>query len=293
MKTILITGANGFIATNFVKQYKHKYRFIKLSHVTTAGHISFTELKENLDLCSEISVILNLAGANIANQRWSEKRKDELLASRIDTTRQLVDLFNHCERQPQLISASAIGIYDFDSTNDESTVINYSYYENFSQEITKQWEQEALQYLGKTVITRFGVVLSSHGGALNKMLIPFKLGFGGKLGTGNQGFPWIALDDLMSALTLIIDDCWTGVVNLNAPKHINNVELTKAIGKVWQRPTYINLPAFLIKILYGQMGEELLLNGNEVIPKRLIEAKFNYTYPDVISCLMAIKEQSR
>ena len=146
-----------------------------------------------------------------------------------------------------------------------------------------------MHYCGKVTITRFGVVLGL-GGALSKILPPFKLGLGSKLGDGNQGFPWIALDDLLAALALVIDNTWTGVFNLTAPQQITNGQLTKAIGKLWNRSTYLNLPAFLIKLLYGQMGEELLLKGSKVIPQRLIAAKFNYSYPDIESCLIAIKE---
>lgn len=289
MKTILITGASGFIATNFMQQNAKQYSFIKLSHTEIPGHVTFAELAANSKLQAQIDVILNLAGANIGAKRWSKARKEELLTSRINTTQQIVELFNQCSNKPHLISASAVGIYAVNTSNDETTKVDYTHYANFSQQITKQWELAALHYQGSITITRFGVVLSSKGGALSKILPLFKFCLGGKLGNGQQGFPWIALDDLLAALELIIENTLTGIFNLTVPQHITNTDLTKAIGKTWHRPTCFNLPPLLIKFLYGQMGKELLLQGTRVIPQRLIDLKFNYKYPDIYSCLNAIK----
>jgi uncharacterized protein (TIGR01777 family) len=291
MKTLLITGASGFIASHFIQQFAPKYHIVKLSHTVKPGNITFNHLLADQQLQQQIDVIVNLAGANIGARRWSAMRKHELIESRLTTTRQLVKLFNQLADKPHLISASATGIYDWDSVSDETSPIDYQHYANFSQQITKQWEQAALAYQGLTAITRFGVVLSSQGGAFNKILQPFLFGIGGKVGSGKQGFPWIALSDLLAALELIIDQQLTGVFNLVAPQHINNHELSQAISHVWHKPNLVTTPAWLIQLLFGQMGKELLLNGAEVVPSRLLQLGFQYKLPNLVSCLQAIKHQ--
>ncbi len=292
MKTILITGANGFIAKNFMNKYANTYKFILLSHKAQKNHITLEELAINLALIRTVDVVINFAGANIGSKRWGISRKIELLASRVNFTENLVRLLNQHNTNCHFISASAVGIYDFNSKSDEDTPINYDVYSNFSQELTKKWEQKALNYNGLLTITRFGVVLSSKGGAFGKILLPFKLFVGGKIGDGLQQFSWIALDDLISALDFIINKKIHGVINITAPEEINNKKLTASISSVWHRPSFITVPQYLVKILWGQMGDELLLNGVYAIPKRLISLNFNFKYPDILSCLTAIKQNN-
>lgn len=292
MKNVLITGSNGYIATAFVKQFAGKYNFILLSHKTTLGHITWDELNDNRKLIQSIDVVLNLAGCNIGDKRWSVKRKEEILSSRIETTQKLVNLFNSCDKKPHLISASAIGIYNSNQINDEETKIDYSHYANFSEEITKRWESEANEYIGLRTITRFGVVFSSNGGAFPKMLKPFTLGMGGILGDGSQYMPWVALPDLLNALDFLISYEKQGVYNIVAPDMKNNAELTKLIAKTWHRTSFMTMPKFLIKVLFGQMGEELFLSSIKVSPERLIGDKFTFHYPNLDSALIAIKNKT-
>jgi uncharacterized protein (TIGR01777 family) len=291
MKTVLITGSSGFIATNFCQKFADKYKFILVSHKPQVNHITLNQLVSDDNLIKSIDVIINLAGANIANGRWTTARKNELLQSRLEVTKQLIEIFNQYNSNAHLISASAVGIYDFNTINDDNTPIDYSSFKNFSQQLTKQWEQTALGYHGLVTVTRFGVVLSGKGGAMSKMLPPFLFGLGGQLGSGQQGFPWIALDDLLSALDFIIDKKYTGVFNFTAPEQINNEQLTKYIGQVWRRPIFMKMPACMIKLLWGQMGEEFLLNGNQALPQRLINSGFKFKYPNILSCLNVIKER--
>ncbi|MBX9597547.1 MAG: TIGR01777 family oxidoreductase [Burkholderiales bacterium] len=291
MKSILITGSNGYIATEFVKQFAGKYNFILLSHKTTPEHITWDELNKNQSLIQSINIVLNLAGCNIGDKRWSVKRKREILSSRIETTQKIVNLFNVRDKKPHLISASAIGIYNSNQINDEETKIDYSHYGNFSEEITKCWESEANQYLGPRTITRFGVVFSGDGGAFPKMLKPFTLGLGGILGDGSQYMPWVALLDLLNALDFLMTYEKQGVYNIVAPAMKNNAELIKLIAKTWHKTSFMTMPKFLIKILFGQMGEELFLNSIKVSPQRLINDKFNFHYPDLESALTAIKNK--
>lgn len=290
MKTILISGANGFIARNFMHKFAGKYNFIKLSHQATAGeHITLADLQQNPQRMQQVDILLNLAGSGIGDKKWSANRKQELLASRIETTKQLVQLANQYNPQIHFISTSAIGVYPTDIECDEDTRINRQEYANFSQEITRKWETCAHNYQGQLTITRFGVVLAGSGGAFPKMLQPFKMFVGGKIGNGLQYFSWIALPDLLNALAMIIDETLLGTYNLTAPQAIRNQELSSNIATTWHRPNLFPLPEFMVKLLFGQMGEELFLNSLQVTPRKLLEKEFNFAYPDFASCAAAIK----
>lgn len=242
------------------------------------------------DLINSIDVIINLAGANIAEKRWTDNRKEILLLSRINTTRKLVMIFNQHNAKAHFISASAIGIYNTDVQNDDNTIIDYQNYSNFSQQLTKQWEMSASHYKGDLTITRFGVVLSNKNGAFPKMLKPFLFGMGGKLGNGSQYFPWISITDLLNALNWIIESRATGIYNLVAPQQITNSELSRQIAKIWHRPNWFHLPKYIIRIIFGQMGQELFLNSIFVKPTKLIENNFKFSYPTIDSFLNAIKK---
>lgn len=296
MKTILVSGANGFIATNFCQKFSSKYNFILLNHKLHAdelqgNHINLKQLSNNQKLLNSIDVVINLAGANIGAKLWTKSRKEEIISSRMVSTKCLVELFNKNNHKVHFISASAVGVYDFNLINDEYTLINYNEYKSFSQQITKEWEQQAFKYIGLTTILRLGVVLSSKGGAFEKILLPFKFGLGGKIGSGQQAFPWVALDDLLSLMELVIDKSFGGIFNVTSPHLINNEQLTYAIAKVWHRPAFIKIPAWLIKLLLGQMGDELLLKGQYVISKRLKDISFEFKYPYITNCLQTIKNQ--
>ena len=291
MKTILLSGASGFIASNFRKQFHNEYKFILLSQHKNTSSITLNELENTPELIRSIDIVINLAGANIGAKRWTTQRKQELLESRISTTKNLVRLFNEYNSEIHFISASAIGIYHPNQENKETESIDYSNYENFSQEITKKWETEALKFKGNLTITRFGVVLASNGGAFPQMLRPFLFGAGGKLGNGQQYFPWIALTDLLNALKHIIDNKLTGIYTLVAPELITNAELTKHIAQTWKRPAWFNLPQSVIRLIFGQMGQELFLNSIKISPDKLIASRYKFNYPSIAECLTAIKKQ--
>ncbi len=291
MKTILIVGANGFIASQFKKQFMHKYNFINLSHHPQFSHLTLEQLELQPELLKTIDYVINLAGANIGDKRWSSSRKECLIQSRIDTTRRLVTLLNQYQPQIYLLSASAVGIYQPDQENTEFSFIDYEYYDNFSQELTKQWELEVQKYNGPYLIARFGVVLSATGGAFPKMLDPFLKYVGGQLGTGQQYFPWVALPDLLNILDvkLLAQSC--GIYNVVAPQLITNQELCKQISGLWQRPNWLRLPAWIIKLIFGQMGQELFLNSLIVKSQKLTDEKYEFLYPEISSCLQAIKSK--
>ncbi|MCE3267900.1 MAG: hypothetical protein K0R49_152 [Burkholderiales bacterium] len=288
-KIILINGANSFIATNFMAGFSKKYNFIKLSHIPQDGHLTLDNLAVNEELLKSVFAVINLAGANIGSARWSIKRKNELLISRVNPTLQLTDLLNKVGAQAHFISASAVGIYPLKQENNEDTPINYQEFDNFSQQLTRQWESAARFYQGKLTIARFGVVLSGKGGAFPKILKPFLFYAGGPLGNGLQKFSWISLTDLIQALDYILDTSNTGIYNLVAPQIINNNQFTRHIAKMWHRPAIFKMPEKLINLLFGQMGQELFLNSLNVTPKKLLAENFNYQYPSIESCLRGIK----
>lgn len=291
MKNILITGSNGFISRSFIQKFRGQYNFILLSHKRTPSHITLEKLESDENLVSSIDLILNLSGANISEKRWTGKRKRELLESRIFITKKIVSVFNATEHKPHLISASAVGIYDENLNNDESTEIDYYSYKNFSQEITKKWELAAREYQGPLTITRFGVVLGNSGGAFPKILKPFLMYLGIILSNGSQWMTWITTYDLLKALDYIITNQHIGIYNLVAPEVTTNLQLATTISKTWNKPIIGKMPALIIRILFGQMGQELFLNSIKVSPQKLIHQGFIFKYPNIAISLNAIKNK--
>jgi uncharacterized protein (TIGR01777 family) len=280
---IAITGAKGLIGTAAATYFHAR------GHVIT--RISRQQGRLNLDPASfeDQDVVIHLAGANIAGQRWSKRYKKLLYSSRIEMTTQLCKVLANMSNPPQLfLSASAIGIYGHiepPSYVDESIVMG----DGFLYRLCSDWEHSTnlAEKVGIRVVhMRFGIVLSQKGGALGKMLPVFRFGFGGKLGSGKQMMSWIALDEVPAAMEHVINTPGlAGAVNFVAPKAVSNAEFTRVLGKVLRRPAFLPVPALAIKILFGEMGKELLLSGANVIPKRLLESGYVFRYPDLETAL--------
>jgi uncharacterized protein len=287
MKTIAITGASGFVGTNLIKHfYTKKYDVIKIQREEQKKIDTLAHIIENCD------VVINLSGANIIN-RWSEKYKKVLYSSRLDTTHALIKAFEKANKKPKLfISTSAVGIY---SNTMEHSENNFKYGDDFLSNLCQDWEKEAFKAkkLGiRTAIFRFGIVLGKNGGALYKMLTPFKLGLGGTIGNGNQAVSFIHINDLLNAYDFLIEkEALDGVFNLTAPSPTTNYGLTKALGKALHRPTFLPLPEFILNLLFGE-GAKVLTDGQRVIPKRLIENDFVFQYKDVQSTIDAIIKEN-
>ncbi|WP_072682756.1 TIGR01777 family oxidoreductase [Arcobacter sp. LA11] len=272
MKVVSITGSSGFVGTNL----KNLFESIGFKVIG----ISRSDLKDMQKLTSIISssdIVINLAGANIIN-RWSESYKKILIASRIDTTQALIEAMHNAEEKPELfISTSAVGIYKNLKCYDEE---NFDYEEDFLGKLCKTWENEALKAKEldiRTVIFRFGIVLGK-GGALAKMLTPFKLGLGGIIGNGKQDFSFIHLDDLLNAYMFIYEnENLDGIFNLTSPKSTTNSTLTKTIGKALSRPTIFPVPEFVLKMIFSE-GAKVLTDGQCVRPKRLLENGFKFKF---------------
>jgi len=224
-------------------------------------------------------IIINLAGENIASGRWSKQKKQQLIDSRILSTQFLVE---HFQKKPPklLINASAIGFYGNRGQQrlDESDTAG----NDFVSKLAIQWEQssQAIKEVGTRLVNlRTGIVISKKGGALAKMLPAFKFCLGGKIGSGNQIMSWIDINDLLMAILFIINNPYIeGPVNIVSPNSVSNQEFTRLLAKQLQRPALLPLPAFLIKLLFAEMGEELLLASTNVFPKKLVDAGFKFEY---------------
>lgn len=235
-----------------------------------------------------VDAVVHLAGENIAAGRWNDALKGRIRNSRIEGTRNLVKSIAAVEKRPSvLVSASAIGLYgDRDSeTLDENAAPG----EGFLPEVCEAWEAEAdaAAELGVRVVKiRIGLVLSPHGGALQKMLLPFKLGGGGVVGSGKQYWSWIGLHDLTRVIAFCINnEAVQGPVNAVSPQAVTNAEFTKTLGSVLHRPTFLPMPAFAAKLALGEMADALLLSSANVVPKKLVEHGFEFEYPALKDCL--------
>lgn len=274
MKTIAITGASGFVGTSLTKYFSDLgYKIIPISREILNNK---QKLEETLN-SSEI--VINLAGANIIN-RWSESYKKLLYSSRIDTTSKIVNAINSVQNKPKLlISTSAVGIYDNKTTYDE----NGSFSNDFLSSLCQDWEKEALKAKNETTkvsIFRFGIIMGKDGGALQKMITPFKLGLGGVIGSGKQAFSYIHIDDLMSAYKFVIENCFEEIFNLTAPVPTTNKGLTLALGKTLKRPTILPVPEFVLNLIFSE-GARVLTDGQSAVPKKLLDLGFEFKFKTI------------
>lgn len=279
MKTVAITGANGFVGANLVAMFESMgYRVIRIPQSI------LKEKNEILKIISQSDIVINLAGANIL-ARWSKKYKKLLYSSRIETTKIIVEAIRVSKTKPELfISTSAVGIYDHTNTHDEAST---HYANDFLARICNDWEREAMMAEDKgvrTAIFRFGIILGD-GGALKKMLLPFSFGLGGVIGSGRQPFPFMHIEDLKNAYLHVINDKkLDGIFNLVAPQIITNKEFTKILARLLHRPAFLSVPEFAVKILFGD-GAKVLTSGQKVVPKRLQASGFEFKFTTIEATL--------
>jgi uncharacterized protein (TIGR01777 family) len=284
---ILISGSNGLVGSALgpaLSQQAHSVTQLVRSKVQSGIHwnpegglISSTPF-EGFD------AVIHLAGESIASGRWSEEKKKTIRDSRVKGTRLLTDILTRLKQPPQTyLVASAIGYYGNRGTegvNEESRIGT-----GFLAEVCRDWEVATVPASQKgirVVNLRFGMILSPRGGALKKMLLPFKFGVGGKIGTGRQIMSWVALDDVVSAILHILKtDSIRGPVNVVAPHSVTNQEFTTTLGRVLNRPTFLPMPAIAAKLAFGQMADELLLTSQKVEPMVLSRNNFNFRYPNL------------
>ncbi|HJE02308.1 Epimerase family protein [Aliarcobacter thereius] len=278
MKTILISGGSGFVGQSLLQFFEnHNYKVNILSRET------LNDIEKLDEIIEKSEVIINLSGANIIN-RWSKKYKEILYKSRINTTKTLVESIKRVENKPKLfISTSAVGIYDNKAKYDE----NGSFSNDFLSKLCQDWEKEAQKAknnITKVAIFRLAIVLGEDGGAFKKMITPFKFGLGGVIGSGKQYFPYIHIEDLLSAYKFVIQNKFDGTFNLLAPNITTNYEFTKTLGKVLNRPTIFPIPEFILKIIFSE-GAKVLSDGQNVVPKRLLDLGFEFKYKNIYETL--------
>ncbi|MCO6512801.1 MAG: TIGR01777 family oxidoreductase [Aridibacter famidurans] len=291
---ILVTGATGLIGSALVPALEgngHEVLCVSRSEhdedkfVRWDPYEGFPE--SEAARLEGVDAVVHLAGESIG-EYWTEEKKKKLRKSRVEGTRTLVEALSKLERPPRVfVSASAVGFYG--SRGDEEIGDDSSPGEGFLAELSKDWEAESMkaaEFGSRVVIPRFGIVLSKEGGALAKMITPFSFGLGGTVGEGSQWMSWIALPDLVRMIQFLINnDRITGALNATAPNPVTNEEFTNVLGKVLKRPTIIPVPGFGVKLLFGEMGERLLLEGARVLPEKLLEAGFKFDYPDLEGAL--------
>ncbi len=268
---IAMSGASGFVASALKKVFP--------GYVVIERNDSVADLVEKF---KGVDAVFNLAGAPIAT-RWDTEYKKVLRSSRIDTTQKIVEALNQSD-VTHFISTSAVGIYPSGVSCDERSI---SYGDDFLGELAREWEEEALKCTKLTTILRFGVVLGKEGGALEKMLPAFKIGMGGILGNGRMVMSWIDIDDLVSIYRFVLEHKLGGIFNATSPHPLTNFHFTKILGNVLHRPTWIPLPAFVIKMLFSE-GAVVLLDSKEAHPKALLDKGFVFAYPTLESSLRKI-----
>ncbi len=235
--------------------------------------------------------IVHLAGENIATGKWTIEKKEKIKSSRIEGTKRLRDHIIKLPTPPSVfVCASAVGFYGDRGTeilNEDS-----SRGSGFLSDVCIGWE-EATKKVSNAGIRvanlRFGVVLSNAGGALSKMLTPFKMGMGGKIGSGKQYMSWVAIDDITGAIChALFTDSLRGPVNVASPNPVTNREFTKTLGRVLKRPTLLPMPAFAARLAFGEMANELLLASTRVEPKKLLDTGYHFQYPELEDALRHI-----
>lgn len=296
---VLVTGGTGFIGQALIKaliergdQVTLLCRNFKKAKKLFGDNVSL--LASIKDSVLETDVVVNLAGEPIIDKRWTQKRKQQLKDSRIGLTQELLAWMERCSAKPEaLISGSAIGFYGNYPEEERLTEIAKPR-ACFASELCREWEDAALQAeaLGVRVcLVRTGVVLEKYAGALKRMWLPFKLGMGGRIGHGQQWFSWIHLQDMVELLLFLIDNQGVrGAVNATASHPVTNEQFTKQLSRALRRPALLPMPEAVVKTLFGE-ASQLLLEGQRVVPKKLLDSGFQFRYPELSMALKAIVEK--
>ena len=320
---ILISGGSGFLGSAFsdalLKRYQKMDKDLHITWLTrdkSQAHpddinmMTYDELAKFDEASQRFDVIVNLAGAGIADQRWSDARKEKLLASRIKPTEALLAFIERTTNKPKLlISGSAIGWYG--TQGDKPLTESSGFKTDFAHKLCQDWETLALKatdYGVPVAIVRTGVVMHPEGGMLGKLLMPFKMGVGGQLGDGKQIMSWISREDWVEATIFIMErhladqpdgqqkvsrddntlttknDTPAVVYNLTAPNPVTNHTFTKTLGSHLHRPTFFTLPEALLKLMFGEMST-LLIDGQKVLPQALLDAGYEFKHPTLKQAL--------
>lgn len=306
----VITGATGLIGKRLVEHWLSQQHGITVvgrskQHIQSlfgerVQAVSWEDLKP--DIFQSAEVVVNLAGANVSGKPWNEGYKREILNSRLDTTKKIAHLMAEMgSAAPPLFNASAIGVYGLQAQLpdqlparlDESTPIDFESATDFLSAIGRRWEKAAESAITsgvRVVFLRFAVVLAKEGGALPQFVKSFKFYLGGPMGTGQQPFSWISIDDVLHAIDFLLTKPEVaGPFNIVAPECVSQAVFAETLARVLDKPQGLKLPAFALKIMLGkEMAHELLLEGQNVYPQRLLDSGFQFAYPDIESALNRI-----
>lgn len=298
---ILITGSSGLVGSALVPA------LVKAGHtvcrLVRPGSVAKNEMHDGFQVAwnpatGELGgagvgadAVVNLAGASIADGRWSAERKTELRSSRIDTTRVLIAALAKMNARPRVfVSASATGFYGH--RGDELLAEESLPGNEFLSNLAKDWEAEALkaEAIGvRVVLARFGVILARDGGALPKIVLPFRFFAGGKIGSGKQWMSWISLDDVIEILRFALENGNVrGSINVISPQPVQNSEFTKTLASVLHRPALFPAPPFVLRLALGEMADALLLSSQRVLPKKLESLGYHFQYSDLADALKNI-----
>ena len=299
---ILVTGATGLVGSALVGSLARDghtvCRLVRPQTKTAGGARGAFDVAWN-PATGELGgaavgadAVVNLGGASIADGRWSESRKKILRSSRVDATQALVTAMGKMNAKPSvLVSASAIGFYG--NRGDEILSESSTPGEGFLSDLAKDWEAEALRaemFRTRVVLLRFGIILAKHGGALPKMVLPFRLGVGGRIASGQQWMPWVAIDDVVEIVKFVLSTRdMGGPINIVAPEPVRNVEFTHALANALHRPALFPAPAMALKLALGQeMAEALLLSSHRVVPAALTRIGYRFLHSQLPPALKTI-----
>jgi len=298
---ILVTGSSGLVGTALVSALaRGGHTVCRLVRPQSAGGeaakegfaVSWNPATGELGGAGVgADAVVNLAGASIADGRWTAQRKALLRSSRIDTTRALVGALTKMNARPSvLVSASAIGYYG--DRGDETLTEDSKRGGNFLAGLAQEWEAEALkaEALGiRVVLGRFGIILAREGGALPKMMLPFKIGLGGKLGSGRQWMSWVTLEDVVGILRFAIENPPVrGAINIVSPQPLQNLEFTKVLAEAMRRPALFPAPTFALRLALGEMADALLLSSQRVLPRAIEKLGYRFLHADLPTALKSL-----
>lgn len=290
---IAISGASGLIGSALVPALEHDgHEVVRLVRAAPSrpDEVAWDPSAGTIDIAglAGVDAIVSLASATL-NHRWTESYKREILDSRVQTTSLLATTAAELDPRPSIfLSAGGVGIYG--DRGDEILTEESTSGSGFLAEVCKAWEaaaQPARDRGIRVVNFRQGIVLSRRGGAVKRMLLPFRLALGGRVGSGRQWWSWVSLDDVVSAYRVALEADIAGAFNLCSPSPATSAQFTKALGRALGRPTVFPLPAVAVKTLFGEMGEGVLLEGQRVLPARLLDAGFEFARPDIDDAMRA------
>ena len=298
---ILISGSTGLIgsalAASLTRRGDRVVRLVRRGPRPGQAEVPWDPAVGELDptRLEGLDAVVHLAGENIATGRWTARKKARIRSSRVEGTRLLATALACVARPPKvLVTASGVNYYGdrADETLDEESGPG----RGFLADVCRGWEAAAAPAANggiRVVTLRMGMVLAAKGGALAKMLTPFRFGLGGRIGSGRQYVSWIALDDLLAVfLHVLAKETLAGPVNATAPNPATNAELARALGSVLHRPAFLRLPAVLARLMFGEMADDLLLASIRAVPKKLLASGFAFQYPDLRSALRRILVES-